>query len=66
LHNRNKIYGDNLSVELSNESASIGYAGLQMMKGRVIIIDNEITEKMIVKEKYVLARTQNVQLNNYR
>jgi len=32
------------------------------MKGRVIIIDNEVTEKMIVKEKYVLARTLNVDL----
>jgi len=32
------------------------------MKGRVIIIDNETTPKMIVKEKYVLARTMNVEL----
>ena len=32
------------------------------MKGRVIIIDNETTPKMIVKEKYVLARTMNVDL----
>jgi hypothetical protein len=32
------------------------------MKGRIIIIDNETTPKMIVKEKYVLARTSNVEL----
>jgi len=32
------------------------------MKGRIIIIDNEITPRMIVKEKYVLARTVNVDL----
>jgi hypothetical protein len=49
-------------VELKNESGSIAYVGLQAMKGRVIIIDNEITPKMIVKEKYVLARTQNIDL----
>lgn len=35
------------------------------MKGRVIIIDNEVSEKMIVKEKYVLARTTNVELVDY-
>ena len=32
------------------------------MKGRVIIIDNEVSPKMIVKEKYVLARTMNIEL----
>jgi len=32
------------------------------MKGRVIVIDNEATEAMIVKEKYVLAITHNVEL----
>ena len=32
------------------------------MKGRVIIIDNDTTRNMIVKEKYVLARTLNVDL----
>ena len=51
-----------LSLELKNESGGIGYVGLQSMKGRVIIIDNETTPKMIVKEKYVLARTFNVDL----
>ena len=47
---------------MKNESGGIGYVGLQSMKGRVIIIDNETTPKMIVKEKYVLARTFNVDL----
>lgn len=51
-----------LCLELKNESGSIGYIGLQIMKGRVIIIDNEVTPKMIVKEKYVLARSPNVDL----
>lgn len=51
-----------LSSELKNESGGIGYVGLQTMKGRVIIIDNETSPKMIVKEKFVLARTHNVEL----
>jgi hypothetical protein len=51
-----------MNVELRNESGSIGYVALQTMKGRVIIIDNETTPNMIVKEKYVLARTLNVDL----
>ena len=32
------------------------------MKGRVIIIDNVTTPKLIVKEKFVLAHTFNVDL----
>ena len=51
-----------MCIELKNESDGIAYVGLQVMKGRVIIIDNEISDKMVVKEKYVLARTQNVDL----
>ena len=51
-----------VALEIKNESGGIGYVGLQIMKGRVIIIDNETTPKMIVKEKYVLARTLNVDL----
>lgn len=52
-------------IELRNESGGVGYVGLQVMKGRVIVIDNEVTEKMVVKEKYVLARTTNVDLTSY-
>lgn len=32
------------------------------MKGRVIVIDNETTPKMIVKDKYLLAKTHNIEL----
>jgi hypothetical protein len=56
---------NDICIELQNESGGIGYVGLQVMKGRVIIIDNEVIEKMIVKEKYVLARTHNVELALY-
>ena len=52
-------------MELRNESGALGYVALQVMKGRVIIIDNEVTPKMVVKEKYVLARTMNVSLDTY-
>ena len=51
-------------IELKNASGALGYVGLQIMKGRVIIIDNEISPKMIVKEKYVLARTMNLDLES--
>ena len=49
-------------LELRNDSGAIAYVGLQVMKGRVIVIDNEVTPKMVVKEKYVLARTHNLEL----
>ena len=52
-------------IQLKNESGGIGYVGLQIMKGRVIIIDNEVTPKMVVKDKYVLACTPNIQLKPY-
>ena len=32
------------------------------MRGRVIIIDNETMPKMIVKDKYILAKTHNIEL----
>lgn len=51
-----------LDLEIKNESGAIAYANMQRMKGRIVIIDNEITPKMIVREKYVLARTANVEL----
>ena len=51
-----------LDLEVRNESGALAYANIQRMKGRIVIIDNEITPKMIVKEKYVLARTVNVDL----
>ena len=51
-----------LNVELRNDSGSIAYCGLQIMKGRVIVIDNETTPKMIVKDKYLLAKTHNIDL----
>ena len=51
-----------LNVELKNESGSFAYVGLQTMRGRVIIIDNETMPKMIVKDKYILAKTHNIDL----
>lgn len=49
-------------VELTNDTSTIGYAGLQLMKGKVIVLDNslDVTKNMIIKESYVLAHTGNV------
>jgi hypothetical protein len=51
-----------LNVQLQNDTSSIGYVGLQLMKGKIIVIDNSVkeTKNMIVKENYVLAHTSNV------
>lgn len=42
----------------------MGYAGLQLMKGKVIVLDNGIdaTRNMVVKEKYVIAHTNDLSL----
>ena len=51
-----------LNVQLKNDTSSVGYVGLQLMKGKIIVIDNTIkeTRDMIVKENYILAHTSNV------
>ena len=55
-------------VELTNDTSSFGYAGLQLMKGKVIVLDNslEATKNMVIKESYVLAHTGNVTIEPYR
>ncbi|CDW72115.1 UNKNOWN [Stylonychia lemnae] len=65
LYNWIALKRQEVCLEIKNDSGSIGYVGLQVMKGRVIIIDNEVTEKMVVKEKYVLAHTYNIELSPY-
>ena len=47
---------------LANVSGTPGYAALQLSKGRIIIIDNELNEGMIINRKYVLAHTSNIVL----
>ena len=51
-------------MQLENDTSSVGYVGLQLMKGKIIVIDNTIkeTRDMIVKENYILAHTSNVQI----
>ena len=48
-----------MNMMLKNETSSIGYVGLQLMKGKVIVIDNKVaaTQNMVVKNKYVIAHT---------
>ena len=47
---------------LANRSGTLGFCGLQLSKGRIVIIDNEISEYMIVNRKYVIAHTNNIVL----
>lgn len=47
---------------LTNESGSVGYLALQGNKGRIIVIDNELTPGMIINKKYVIAHKPNVVL----
>ena len=51
-----------LNMQLINDTSSIGYVGLQLMKGKIIVIDNSVkeTKSMIIKENYVIAHTSNV------
>jgi hypothetical protein len=53
-----------LNIQLLNDTSSIGYVGLQLMKGKIIVIDNSVkeTKNMIVKENYILAHTSNVSI----
>jgi len=50
--------------ELINNSNVIGYAGLQLLKGKILVLDNMLPEtaNMIIKSKYVIAHTPNVEL----
>lgn len=52
------------NLELVNDTSAIGYAGLQLMKGKIIVIDNQIplTRNLVIKEKYVIAHTLNIQM----
>ena len=47
---------------LSNDSGSLGYCAVQMAKGRIIVIDNELFDGMIINRRYVLAHTSNIAL----
>ena len=52
------------NLELVNDTSSIAYAGLQLMKGKIIVIDNQlsITRNLVIKDKYIIAHTTNVQM----
>ena len=53
-----------INAELKNDTSTIGYAGLQLMKGKVIVIDNglQATRNMVVKDSYVIAHTSDLNL----
>jgi hypothetical protein len=50
------------NIILENISGTVGFCGLQLSKGRIIILDNEINEYMIINRKYVIAHTNNIVL----
>ncbi len=57
-----------MSLVLKNDTSAIGYVGLQLMKGKVIVLDNKIdaTKNMLVKNKYVVAHTSQVSMRSCR
>ena len=65
---RSKTADDQMSLLLKNDTSAIGYVGLQLMKGKVIVLDNKIdaTRNMLVKNKYVVAHTSQVSLRSCR
>ena len=56
-----------INAELKNDTSTIGYAGLQLMKGKVIVIDNglQATRNMVVKDSYVIAHTSDLTLQTF-
>ena len=56
-----------LDFTLRNDSNSIGYAGMQLMKGKIIVIDNNVpqTKNMVIRDKYVIAATDNVEMRTF-
>ena len=53
-----------MNLTLKNDTSTIGYVGVQLMKGKVIVIDNKLdaTQNMVVKSKYVMAHSSTVSL----
>jgi hypothetical protein len=49
-----------MNMYLRNESGAVGYCALQISRGRIIVIDNELQDGMIVNKKYVMAHSPNV------
>ena len=65
---RSKARDDQMNLLLKNDTSTIGYVGLQLMKGKVIVIDNKLdqTKNMVVKNKYVVAHTNQVSMRQCR
>lgn len=55
-------------VELLNDTSTVAYVGLQLMKGKIIVLDNSLkeTRNMVIKDNYIIAHTSNVLVNKYR
>ena len=59
---RSRTADDKLNVMLRNDTSTVGYIGVQLMKGKIIVLDNKVdsTRHMVVKNKYVLATSTTV------
>ena len=57
-----------VNMMLCNDTSTIGYVGLQLMKGKIIVIDNKVeaTRNMVVKNKYVIAHSGQVTMRPNR
>ena len=51
-----------VNTYLLNESGAPGYCALQGSKGRIIVVDNQISEGMVLNRKYVIAHSSNLLL----
>lgn len=61
------IQNQHIDIELNNDTSAIAYAGLQLMKGKIIVIDNtlEETRNMVIKNNYIIAHTCNVEIGKF-
>ena len=51
-----------VNTYLSNNSGTVGYCAMQASKGRIIVIDNQLYEGMIINRKYVIGHSTNLVL----
>lgn len=51
-----------MNTYLVNRSGTVAYCAVQGNKGRVIVIDNELQEGMIINRKMAIAHTPNIKL----
>ena len=51
-----------MNTYLVNNSGNVGYLAVQGNKGRIICVDNELCQGMMINRKLVLAHSSNIML----